>query len=187
MITQTGIPVIFSAMKIKVFFAILPYLFFSGNLWQIKSSTIEFKIKNAGMNIQGCFSGLEAEIQFNPLKPEKANILASVKAKTIDTGNDTRDNHLRKPDYFDSDKYPKITLQSTKIEKTGPISFKGYFKLTIKGITRDVVIPFNFIRIVEKTEIKGSFTLNRRDYNIGSKSLSLSDNVTVYISIDLKE
>jgi len=174
-------------MKIKLLFSIIPYLMMSGNFWQVKSSVITFKTKNAGLNVEGSFSGLEAEIQFDPLKPEIANIKASVKAKTIDSGNDTRDNHLRKTEYFDCEKYPKIILQSTRIEKTGPISFKGFFKLTMKGITRDVVIPFNFIRIVEKTEIKGSFTLNRRDYNIGSKSLTLSDNVTVYISIDLKE
>jgi polyisoprenoid-binding protein YceI len=172
---------------IKVLIAVLSFCMIPEQKFKVRSSSIQFKTKNAGLLVAGSFSGLESEIQFDPLKPEKANIHASVKSKTIDTGNDTRDNHLRKPDYFDSEKYPKITLQSTKIEKTGPISFKGYFKLTMKGITRDVVIPFNFIRIVEKTEIKGNFTLNRRDYNIGSKSLTLSDNVTVYISIDLKE
>jgi polyisoprenoid-binding protein YceI len=174
-------------MKIKLLLAIFPYLLFTGNTWKITSSSIVFNIRNAGLNVDGSFTGLESEIKFDPLKPENATIFASVNSKTINTGNDMRDDHLMKAEYFDIEKFPKIQLQSTKIEKTGPISFKGLFKLTMKGISRDVIIPFNFLRLPDKQEIKGSFQLDRRDYNVGGNSISLSDKVTVTIILNVAE
>lgn len=174
-------------MKIKMLLAILPFLILTGNRWKIRSSSIEFKIKNAGLNTEGFFTGLEADIKFDPLEPENANIKATVNSKSINTGSEMRDNHLRKEEYFDVEKFPKIQMQSTKIEKTGPVSYKGLFKLTMKGITKEVIIPFNFLRLPDKQEFKGSFELNRRDFNVGGNSISLSDNVKITIILNVTE
>jgi polyisoprenoid-binding protein YceI len=163
------------------------FLLTEANSWKVKSSAITFKIKNAGLNVDGAFTGLEADIKFNPLKPEEALIKAGVNSKSLNTGNNMRDGHLRKPEYFDADKFPKILLQSTKIEKTGPVTFKGTFNLTMKGITKEVIIPFTFMKIPEKTELKGSFSINRRDFGIGGKSISMSDNVTIGLSVIVTE
>ncbi len=173
---------------IKYALALLPFFFAMDNTaWKVKSSAITFKIKNAGITVDGSFTGLEADIKFNPLKPEEATITASVKTNTVNTGNDMRDEHIRKPEYFDAEKFPKITLQSVKIEKTGPITYKGLFKLTMKGVTKDVLIPFNFMKIPEKTEFKGTFSINRRDYGVGGNSISMADNVTLALSIIVNE
>lgn len=98
-----------------------------------------------------------------------------------------RDDHLRKPDYFDSDKYPRISMQSVKFEKTGPISFNGTFRLTIKEITKEIIIPFSFIKIQGKTEFKGNFSINRRDFGVGEKGLTLADKVDITISTEVSE
>lgn len=169
---------------IKFTLALLPFFFVMDNTtWKVKTSAVTFKIKNAGLTVDGTFSGLEADIKFNPLKPEEAIMKASVNTKSVNTGNDMRDAHIRKPEYFDAEKFPKITLQSTKIEKTGPITYKGTFNLTMKGVTKEVIIPFNFLKIPEKTEFKGSFSINRRDYGVGGSSISMADNATVSFDI----
>lgn len=155
--------------------------------WKVKTSSISFKIKNAGLTVDGTFSGLEANIKFNPIKPDEAIIGATVNTKSVNTGNDMRDGHIRKPEYFDAEKFPKITLQSTKIEKTGPITYKGTFNLTMKGVTKEVIIPFNFLKIPEKTEFKGSFTINRRDFGVGGSSISMADNVNLTVDIIVTE
>ena len=173
---------------IKFTLALLPFFFVMDNTsWKVKTSAITFKIKNAGLTVDGSFTGLEADIKFNPIKPEEATIKASVNTKSVNTGNNMRDEHIRKPEYFDADKFPKITLQSTKIEKTGPITYKGTFNLTMKGVTKEVVIPFNFLKIPEKTEFKGSFTINRRDYGVGGSSISMADNVNLTLDIIVTE
>jgi len=173
---------------IKYFAALLPFFFMmDAPTLKVKSATVTFKIKNAGLTVDGSFSGLEADIKFNQLKPEESTIKASVNSKSLSTENNMRDEHLRKVEYFDVAKFPKITLQSTKIEKTGPITFKGSFNLTMKGVTKVVVIPFTFMKIPEKTEFKGSFQINRRDYGVGDKSMTLSDNATINLSILITE
>jgi polyisoprenoid-binding protein YceI len=174
-------------LTVKLFLAVFPFIFLSDHLWKVNSSSITFRIKNAGLNVDGSFSGLESEIKFDPLKPGEANIKASVSSKSVNTGTEMRDNHLRKPEYFDAEKFPRIILQSTKIDKTGPISYNGHFKLTMKGVTKDVLIPFNFMKLNDRTEIKGSFSLNRRDYGVGGKSISMADNLTVTIVLNVTE
>jgi polyisoprenoid-binding protein YceI len=173
---------------IKLFLAsLLPFFLLSDANWKVKSSAVTFKVKNAGITVDGTFSGLEAEIRFNPLKPEEAHIKASVSSATINTGTAMRDNHLRKPEYFDAEKYPKITLQSVKVEKTGPVTFNGTFKLSMKGISREVIIPFTFMKLPEKTEFKGTFSINRRDYGIGGSSISMADNVNITILLNVTD
>jgi polyisoprenoid-binding protein YceI len=60
--------------------------------------------------------------------------------------------------------------------------FIGYFKLTIKGITKDITVPFTF----ENNVFKGSFTIDRRQFKVGGNSFILSDNVKVDLLINTK-
>jgi polyisoprenoid-binding protein YceI len=173
---------------IKLTLVLLPFLFIADSTtWKVKTSAITFKIKNAGLIVNGSFTGLEADIKFNPLKPEEGSIKASVNTKSINTGIDMRNSHLSKPEYFDVEKYPKIKLESTKIEKTGPISFSGTFKLTIKNVTKEITIPFNFLKLPEKTEFNTNFSINRRDYGVGGSSLTMADDVNISIVVDVTE
>ncbi len=173
---------------IKFLITLLPLCLASDNsTWKVKSSAITFKIKNAGLTVEGSFSNLEAEIKFDQLKPEEGIIKASVDTKSINTRNDMRDGHLKKPEYFDAEKFPKITLQSTKIARTGPITYNGTFNLTMKGVTKEIIIPFTFMKIPEKTEFKGSFTINRRDFGVGGNSISMADSLTVTIVVDVTD
>ncbi len=172
---------------LKTCLLLIPVFVLDITVWKVKKSAISFQIKNAGVTINGAFYGLKSEIKFDPLKLQESNIFASVDSKTVNTEMESRDNHLRKPDYFDVEKYPLITLQSVKLEKTGPITFNGTFKLTIKDITKEVVIPFSFIKIPEKNQLKGNFTINRRDYGIGSSSMILADDVTINLDVELTE
>ncbi|MFZ4796906.1 MAG: YceI family protein [Bacteroidia bacterium] len=146
---------------------------------KIISSKISFKIKNAGLSVDGTFSGFEGEINFIPEQYKTATIKASINTNTINTGINARDKHLKKEEFFDVNKFPKIAMVSSFFGKDGN-NFLGYFKLTIKGITKDVKIPFTF----ENNILKGDFTLNRLDYNIGRKSFMMNDNVSISIVLN---
>ena len=173
---------------IKYSLIFFPLIFIvSTNIWKVKTSSITFKIKNAGLTVDGSFNNLVADIKFDQLKPEEGNIKATIDSKSINTGNDMRDGHLSKPEYFDVVKFPKITLQSTKISRTGPITYNGTFNLTMKGVSKEIIIPFTFIKIPEKTEFKGTFKINRRDYGVGGSSMTMADELTVTILVDVTE
>jgi polyisoprenoid-binding protein YceI len=69
----------------------------------------------------------------------KSSVEFSIDAASINTDNADRDKHLRSPDFFDAEKFPKLTFQSTKITKAG----KGYKlkgNLTIHGVTKEVTL-----------------------------------------------
>lgn len=153
--------------------------------WIVASSTIKFKIKNAGIMIDGAFTGLNATINFDTSKGFGNKIEASVDAKTVNTGNDMRDEHLRKVDYFSVDQFPKIFMKSSVFSKEADGRFKGFFTLTIKGVSNTVPVIFSFTENDGKGKLSGSFKINRLDYKVGGSSWVLSDDVNISLEVNV--
>jgi len=151
--------------------------------WTIVSSTVSFKIKNAGFTVDGKFGVLSGTIIFDAAKSYSNSIEASIDSKSINTGNGTRDGHLKKKEYFDVDAYPKIDMKATLFTKEKEGAFKGYFKLTLKNKTKDIVVPFSFTESDGKGLFKGTFTINRLDYGVGESSVIMSDNAIITIEV----
>ena len=153
--------------------------------WTLTSSVITFKIKNAGISVKGSFSELKTSIFFDASKLVGNEIAATVETKTINTGNNSRDTHLKKEEYFGVDKNPTISLKSIYINKLGYGNFEGKFLLTIKNTSKEVTIPFKFSEKDQNATFKGTFTIDRLDYKVGESSLILSDNVTISLLINV--
>jgi polyisoprenoid-binding protein YceI len=153
----------------------------------ITHSVISFKIKNLGITTNGTISGLQATAHFDPQNPGTAKIDASVDVNTINTDNSLRDSHLKDEDYFDVAQFPKITLKSVSIKNDGGDKYKGQFNLTIKNKTLPVTIPFTAIKKGDVTVFNGTFTINRRDYDVGGATLTLSDNVIISIEAEIHD
>ena len=176
----------------KIFFILL---FFNGLLLkaqsyapQDKGSTVKFYIKNWGLTTVGVFNGLKGIILFDPFNISAATINVTVDAKTINTEVSSRDNHLKKEDYFYIEKYPVLSFASTKIisgNKQESLQAQG--KLTIKGVTKEIAFPFVAKEQKEGFLFEGMFTINRRDFNVGKGSLILSDNLNVSFSVFAKK
>lgn len=146
---------------------------------KIKSASLNFAIKNAGINVDGKFTGFEMSVNFNPNELSLAKIEAKIDVNTINTGINARDKHLKKEEYFDVEKYPKISL--TLVE---PIILKNNlyyanYELVIKNKKQKINIPFGYVN----KKIIGNFTLNRRDFGVGGKSWIMSDKVLVSFEI----
>ena len=155
--------------------------------WAVDSSAVTFKIKNAGIVVNGTFGGLEAQIDFDPNKLKKSRITASVDAGSVDTGIRIRNNHLRMPDYFYVDSFPRITMKSVNFQKRGKEQFLGDFVLCLKGSECKVSVPFSFQKESASYIFRGSFEIDRRDYGIGGKSMLLEDNVQIAIWVKAKK
>jgi polyisoprenoid-binding protein YceI len=150
----------------------------------IKSSTVTFKIKNFGSYVDGFFKGFEGKIYFSPQNLAQSSIEASIKAETVNTNNKSRDNHLRKSDYFDVAQYPQITMKSKRFANSQSGDFIGYFDLRIKDKTQEIKLPFSYKTNGNVGTFKGSFTINRRDFGVGDNSMVLGDMVIVNIEIE---
>ncbi len=153
--------------------------------WKLLTYQVKFKIRNAGLNVDGVFTGLQTTIKFDPNAAAESYILASVESKTVNSDNSMRDNHLKKSDYFDVVKYPKITIESTGITLENAQHYKGVFKITIKNKTKELTIPFTFVEKDGKATFEGKFVINRKDFGIGGSSFILSDNVEIVVKLNV--
>jgi polyisoprenoid-binding protein YceI len=150
-------------------------------------SKVHFVIDNFGIATGGDFTGLTGTVKYDPSNPATADFDVSVDASTVNTDIAARDNHLRKKEYLDVQNYPRLSFKSTRIAKTNR---DGYLymvgNITIKGVTKEVKFPFTATSKNGGYLFEGGFKLNRRDFSVGGKSLSLSDDLTVSLSIFAK-
>ena len=153
--------------------------------WNITKSSVKFKIKNAGFNVDGTLGAVTGIIKFDETKTTESSIDVIIDSKTLSTSNNKRDEHLRKPEYFDVAKYPKISMKAVLFTKEKEGTYKGFFKLTLKDKTKDVTIPFTFKSKGNTGVFKGTFTINRLDYGVGESSFILNDFATIIIELNV--
>jgi polyisoprenoid-binding protein YceI len=150
----------------------------------VNDPVVTFKIKNFGLWVKGSFNGLTGEIRFDQLNPSNTLFNVSVDANSIETGIDLRDNHLRKEEYLYVQNYPRIKFLSSNVMKGDNQNewiVKGH--LTIKEVTKEISFPF----LVEARNgynlFTGEFVINRRDFDVGGKSFSMADELTIQLSV----
>jgi polyisoprenoid-binding protein YceI len=150
-------------------------------------SQVKFGIKNFGLTVNGSFKGLEGTVIFDTSDLTKSHVNVSLMASTINTGNELRDNHLKKKDYFDIVNYPRITFISKSIT-AGPSqgTYQLIGTLFLKSSKKDISFFFTAKQLNPGYQFIGTFQINRRDFGIGSSSISLSDILTVSLSIITK-
>ncbi len=148
------------------------------------SKGVTFEIKNFGLVVEGSIEGLKGEIKFDPQNVATTLFNVSVDANSIDTGISLRDNHLRKEEYLDVKNYPQIKFVSKSVVKGNrPNTWMLTGELTIKKITKEISFPFSVSRQDEYNNFKGEFRINRRDFGVGGKSISMADELRVVLNI----
>ena len=172
-------------MKKSVFLIVFILEIFSlqaQQLIQNKPETkVEFKIKNFGVYVSGSFSEVEIISFIDMSELESSYINAVIEVGSINTGNVKRDKHLLKDDFFDTDRFPILKLESTKIEKISETNFKLEGKLTIKNTTKIISIPLELILNNDSIIITSNFKINRRDYDVGGNIWVLANNVKIMV------
>jgi polyisoprenoid-binding protein YceI len=104
-------------------------------------SSANFKVRHMMIsNVRGEFGKLTGTVTHNTDNPAASSATAEIDVASINTREPQRDTHLKSPDFFDVEKYPTITFRSKKIEPAGPSSHKVTGDLTIRGVTREVVL-----------------------------------------------
>lgn len=151
-----------------------------------QGSSLNFTIKNFGIEATGKFSGLQGDITFDPANLASANFDVSIDAASVNTDNSLRDGHLRGESYFDVKNYPRIHFVSTKVStgKNGLFVITG--KLTIKKTTKVVSFPFSATVSNDGYVFKGRFNINRKDFDIGGTS-TISDDLDAALNISAKK
>jgi polyisoprenoid-binding protein YceI len=158
-------------------------------------SKVGFAVKHMGIaNVRGEFTEFEGTLEIaEDLSSAKA--YGTVKAQSVDTNEPQRDDHLRSPDFFDVAQFPELRFESTSVEALDDEEFRITGKLTIHGVTNDVVLhadlqgtdidPWGNERV--GLEITGQ--LSRGDYGmkfnqaLGSGNMLVADKVKLALDI----
>jgi polyisoprenoid-binding protein YceI len=158
-------------------------------------TTLEFTVtKWMVFKEQGLFQDFQGQLSYDPRHPEKSHVDVTVQASSIDTREPNRDKVLRSDDFFDVEKYPTLSFQSTSAAAKAPDALEVTGDLTIHGTTHRITIPVKVLGVREMPNVgsfvgfETSFTIDRRDYGVLGSRWSggkLAIDNTVYIHLIL--
>jgi polyisoprenoid-binding protein YceI len=104
-------------------------------------SEVGFAVKHLMVaTVKGVFRNFTGKLVLNEHNLAASSIEAEIDVTSIDTRQDQRDAHLRSPDFFDAENFPTITFRSTKVEQVRHGHYHVIGELTIRGVTREVVL-----------------------------------------------
>ena len=152
-------------------------------------SSVGFSITHMGINdINGYFENFESSITTNKDDFSDAVFTFSADVASISTGIEARDKHLVSPDFFNAEKFPKITFKSTSIKAAGKDKFKLSGDLNFNGVTKPVTLDLWYRGTIEhpmsKKPTSGfqvTGTIKRSDFGFASNvpAPMLSDEVRI--------
>jgi len=150
-------------------------------------TTVSFTIGHLLISeVGGRFNDVSGAITFD--KDAVTGAKATIQTKSVDTANSKRDDHLRNPDFFDAEKYPTITFESTKVEKDGDKTVM-VGKFTMHGVTKDIRVPFTLKGPIkdkgkDRLAVLAELTLHRKDYGMDKMIPAVGDEVKIKISTE---
>lgn len=169
--------------------------------WELDSAhtAVQFKVRHLMVsNVRGDFEKVSGKITYDGDDISRSSAEITIDANSINTRVAKRDKHLKSPDFLDAEKYPLLVFQSKKVEKAGEGKLKVTVDLTIRGVTREVVLdvegPTPPVKDPQgKMHVGGtaSTTINRKDFGltwnkaVEAGGLVVGDEVEIIIDIEI--
>lgn len=136
-------------------------------------SEIGFKVKHMMFtNVSGKFNAFEATIENENDAFETSKISFKADVASIDTNNTDRDNHLKSADFFEVEKFPKLSFVSTGVKKTGEGSYVVSGDFTIKDVTKTIDLDVEYSGLMKdpwgntRTGFVITGKINRKDFGL---------------------
>jgi polyisoprenoid-binding protein YceI len=153
-------------------------------------SGVTFKISHLGLSwVHGRFNEVSGDFTIDPDNPGKCSFALKIKAESIDTNNQKRDDHLRSPDFFNVKQYPVLTFKSTSV-KAGKDGYQVTGDLTMHGETKSVTFVLvggkkaEFPKGVQRTGFSTDLTLKRSEFGMDKMLEAVGDDVHISVSFE---
>ena len=130
-------------------------------------SRINFEFRQMGVPIQGGFKRFTVQMAFDPTRPEAARAAIEIDLASIDAGSREADEESAGRLWFNRSVHPKATFVASQVAALGNNRFELRGTLTLKGRTRELVIPITYTPGRTVSTFDGSFVLRRLDFGIG--------------------
>jgi len=169
-----------------------PALTGSYNL-DVTHSRLGFVARHAMVTkVRGSFTDFTGTAVLDAEDPSRSHAEVTIQVASVDTGNAQRDEHLRTNDFFDAETYPEIRFVSTKAEQLDDDNYRLTGDLTIKGITKEVAVDFDFTGLVtdpwgnQRAGFEGKTVINRKDWGVNFNAALEAGGVLVSEKITLE-
>lgn len=169
--------------------------------WRIDPvhSHVEFAVRHLMIsNVKGRFTDVQGTIRVDDRNPREAEVEILIGTASVDTREEQRDAHLRSADFFDAEKFPKLTFRSRRIDGN-PLNgdFRVIGDLTIRDVTREVALDVTSEGLVkdpwgnERAGFSARSKIDRKDYGLTwnqaleAGGVVVSDEVRISIEAEL--
>lgn len=168
--------------------------------WKIDNahSLVEFSVRHMMIStVRGRFERFSGTVEFNENDPAASSVDVQIEAASINTNEPQRDNHLRSADFFEAETYPNLTFKSTRVEKVDENNGRIYGELTIRNVTRPVVLETEYNGQAKSPwgSTSAGFTantkINRKDWNLvwnqalETGGVLVGDEIKIHIELEI--
>ena len=135
-------------------------------------SEFTFQVRHLITKVRGHFEDYAGTIEFDAANPANSKVNVTIQVASIDTKDAQRDGHLKSDDFFSAETFPTITFVSTKITPKGGEDFQVEGDLTIRDVTKSVVLPVTHLGTAKdpwgnlKLAFEGETTINRKEFGL---------------------
>ena len=160
-------------------------------------SIAEFAVKHLVVTtVKGRFRDLEGTIHIDEAQPENSSVEAAIQVASIDTNVPDRDAHLRSDDFFNAEKYPRITFVSTNLQRVSDTNYKLDGVLTIREVSKPVVLDTEFEGEIDdpwgnrRSAFTATTQISRKEFGVKwnqaleAGGMVVSDNVKITLHIE---
>ncbi len=154
-------------------------------------SSVNFSIRHFFTKVPGRFTKFNASITVDRDNLENSSAEATIEIASVKTEAPDRDAHLQKPEFFDAAQFPTMTFKSKSWKKTGEDTYDVTGDLTIKGVTKEVVLKVKLLGFGPGMRPgsmlsgwEGKTTVNRNDFGVSAFPKVVGDDVEITINIE---
>lgn len=130
-------------------------------------SSVTFVSRQMGVAVNGGFGKFSSQISFDPVRPESGKARIDVMLASIDAGSGEANDEVKGKAWFNAKEYPVATFVSGSLKPLGGNRYQATGKLSIKGKSRDVVVPFTATPAGFTLVLDGAIPISRAAYGIG--------------------
>lgn len=174
---KISIPIAFAAIICLSAFAAI-----SATNWTIEDG---YSVKFVSEHPSGEFKKMSGKVVFDENDPGAAVFGVTIDVGSIDCGNAMMSSHALGGGWFDAEKYPAIIFMSHGATKTAT-GYETTGKLTMKGVTKDLTIPFTFTPNATGGVFTGKFDVNRADFGVGEPGGKVPDVMSLEVTLPVK-
>ncbi len=151
-------------------------------------STVGFAVKHMLFStVRGKFNDVQATAEIDEQTGSLSSVNAEISVASVDTDNAKRDGHLRSDDFFNAERYPTITFESTSIEPEGNGNYRVDGILTIRDVSKPITLEGKLLgKMPGRVAFEAAGQINRQDFNVTwNKALQSAGGLMVSDEVDL--